>query len=589
MSTHPFVRLLSYASQYRGRVAHAAGHSVLNKVMDLAPPALIGAAVDIVVRREESWFSAFGLTDLNHQLFALAALTVVIWGLESLFEYLQAVIWRNLAQAVEHDLRVTAYQHIQQLDLAYFHHQSAGGLMAVLNDDINQLERFLDSGADDLIQVTTSTVLIVIAFFALAPEVAWLAMLPIPLIIWGSFRYQRLLTPRYLDVRARVGELNGQLGNNLAGIATIKSYATEPWERERIATLSANYREANRQAIGLSSAFSPLIRLAIVIGFTATLVVGGQLTLAGTLAVGVYSMLVFMTQRLLWPLTRLGQTFDLYQRARASTERVMDLLDVEVEIVDGDDVLPRTNVRGELAYEDVTFGYAGREPLFQNFSLRIPPGATLGVVGTTGAGKTSLVSLLLRFFDPAGGRILLDGEPTNRYTLRSLRDAIGLVSQEPFLFHGTVRENIVYGTQNATDADVRAAARAAEALAFVEELPDGFDTVIGERGLTLSAGQRQRISIARAVLKDPPIFVFDEATSAVDNETEAAMQRSLEAVSRDRTTIVIAHRLSTVRNADEIIVLRDGEVAERGTHEELVALGQVYARLWRVQTGDRAA
>ncbi len=458
--------------------------------------------------------------------------------------------------------------------------------MSILNDDINQLERFLDVGANDLIKVMTTAVVVSIAFFVLAPSVAWMAMLPIPFILWGSFKFQNLLAPRYAEVRERVGLLNGQLANNLSGIATIKSFTTERYEEARIGAESEAYRQANRRAIMLSSAFSPLIRMVIVMGFVATLVFGGKLVLDGELAVGIYSVLVFMTQRLLWPLTRLGETFDLFQRAMASTNRVMNLLETPIQIDNGERALDVEDIDGRIHYQEITFAYAQREPILSGFDLDIPAGATVGIVGATGSGKTTLVNLLLRFYEPQSGRVSIDGVDIAELDMADLRRAIGLVSQSTFLFHGTVRENIAYGSFEASDAQVEAAARAAEADEFIAQLPDGYDTVVGERGETLSGGQRQRVSIARTLLKDPPILIFDEATSAVDNETEAAIQRSLAKVTQDRTTLIIAHRLSTVRNADVIVVLDQGSIVEQGRHEELVATDGLYARLWRVQTGE---
>ena len=584
---HPLIRLLRYAGPHKKRVRLATLCSILNKIFDLAPPALIGAAIDVVVQREDSLIAHLGITDVVDQLIALAVVTVLIWGLESLFQYLQEWLWRNLAQTVQHEMRLEAYAHIQNLEMAYFHEQSTGGLMAILNDDINQLERFLDIGADDILQVTTTAIVIVAAFFILAPQVAWMAMLPVPLIIWGSFKYQRLLAPRYARVRENVGDLNGQLSNNLSGIATIKSFATEDYEVERIGRFSQDYRESNREAIKLSSAFSPLIRMAIVIGFTATLVYGGILALEGELAVGTYSVLVFLTQRLLWPLTRLGKTFDLYQRAMASTTRVLDLLEIEVSIVDGEETLVKSEVQGSIEFREVEFAYPGREPILEDFNLTIPAGATVGIVGATGAGKSTIINLILRFFEPQQGQVFVDGKDISTLDLTDLRRSIGLVSQQTFLFHGTVRENIAYGSFGATDEEIEEAARFSEAHPFIEELPDGYDTIVGERGETLSGGQKQRLSIARAVLRDPPILILDEATSAVDNVTEAAIQRSMDRLAKDRTMIVIAHRLSTVRNADQIIVLEEGRIAEAGRHEELVEAERIYAELWDIQTGGR--
>jgi len=411
-------------------------------------------------------------------------------------------------------------------------------------------------------------------------------MLPMPFILWGSVAYQKRLAPRYASVRDEVGRLNADLAGHLGGIATIKSFTAEDRELERIGERSEAYREANRKAIALSSAFSPLIRMVIVCGFTATLFYGGRLAWNGELSVGNYSVMVFLTQRLLWPLTRLGETFDLYQRAMASTQRILDLLDLRPGIEQGTRVLPVEAVRGELRFEHVDFRYHTGGEVLSRIDLEIPAGSTVAFVGSTGSGKTTLVKLCLRFYDPSAGRVRLDGIDLRELELASLRRAFGLVSQDVFLFHGTVRENIAYGRPGATDEEVIAAACVAEADEFIRALPEGYDTIVGERGQKLSGGQRQRVSIARAVLKDPPILVLDEATSSVDNETEAAIQRSFDRISRGRTTLVIAHRLSTIRNADRIVVLEDGRICEQGTHDELIAAGGLYAALWRVQTGE---
>jgi len=582
---HPLARLWRRAGGYRPRIVLATGTSVLNKTFDLAPPFLIGAAVDIVVRREGSYVGeTFGIETLRDQLFVLAGISAAIWAFESLFQYLYQLLWRNLAQQIEHDLRMDAYAHVQELDVGYFHDRSTGGLMAVLNDDVNQLERFLDVGANEILQVLTTVVLVGASFFVFIGDLAWLAFLPVPIILWGSFRFQRKLEPRYAEVRERVESLNASLANNLSGITTIRAFNAESREVERMGGESGAYQDANRRAIKLSSAFVPLIRMAILVGFTAILVLGGIQALEGTLEVGVYSVMVFITQRLLWPLTRLGQTFDLYQRAMASTRRILDLLELRPRIVEGSRDLPRP-ARGEVVFEDVTFAYERGAPVLRELDLEIPAGETVAVVGATGAGKSTLVKLLLRLYDPTSGAVRLDGIDLRELRFDALRGTIGLVSQDVFLFHGPVRDNIAYGRPGATRGDVEHAARLAEAHDFVTQLPDGYDTIVGERGQKLSGGQRQRLSIARALLVDPPILVLDEATSSVDNETEAAIQRSLDRVARDRTTLVIAHRLSTVRNADRIHVLDGGRIVESGHHDELLERPGTYADLWSVQTG----
>ncbi|MEQ8468296.1 ABC transporter ATP-binding protein [Coleofasciculus sp. E1-EBD-02] len=581
----PLKRLFAYGHNYRTEIWQAIACSVLNKIFDLAPPALIGAAVDVVVQKEDSLIAQLGVTDIFTQLLILALLSLIIWGLESIFEYAYSRLWRNLAQTIQHDLRLDAYAHLQSLDLAYFEDRSTGRLMSILNDDINQLERFLDVGANEILQVSTTVVIIGVAFLILAPGVAWMALLPMPFILWGSIAFQRRLAPRYAEVREKVSLLNGQLANNLTGITTIKSFTAEAYEIQRISAQSEAYRQSNRRAIALSAAFVPLIRILILLGFVGILLYGGMEAVAGRLAVGTYSVLVFLTQRLLWPLTRLGQTLDLYQRAMASTTRVMNLLDTPITMHSGEISLPVSQVRGELALKNITFSYQGRHPVIENLSLHIPAGKTIAIVGATGSGKSTLVKLLLRLYEVQDGNITLDGIDLRQLQLADLRQAIGLVSQDVFLFHGTVRENITYGSFDVTLSEVEAAAEIAEAHEFICQLPQGYDTIIGERGQKLSGGQQQRLAIARAILKNPPVLILDEATSAVDNETEAAIQRSLEKITQNRTTIAIAHRLSTVRNADCIYVMDKGKLVEQGTHEQLLEQQAIYAMLWQVQSG----
>ena len=585
----PLIRLLRHMSPHKSTVRLATLCSVLNKIWDLAPPLLIGLAVDVVVEREDSFLAGFGYPDPWHQILILSVITFLIWGLESIFEYFYGILWRNLAQTVQHEMRLETFSHVQKQGMGWFDERQKGDILAILNDDINQLERFLDKGANDLLQVSTTVIVVGAVFLAISWEIAIFAVIPIPVIVWGSFLYQRKLEPRYSEVRKNAGRLNALLENDLSGMSTIQSFTAERIELERVETLSNEYRDSNRKAIKLSAAFVPLIRMAILVGFTATLILGGKLTLDGNLAIGAYSVLIFMTQRLLWPLTRLGETFDLYQRAMASSTRVLDVLDSPSELTQGDFSPPVEEIeKSDIIFENVCFAYPNRENVFSDLNLTIKANKTLGVVGATGAGKTTLIRLLLRFAEPNQGHIKwVDGSlPT--WELETLRKSMALVDQHITLFPTTIMENIRYGNPQSSDDEVKKAAEVAEAIGFIESLPNKWETMVGEGGHRLSGGQRQRIAIARAVLKDAPLLILDEATSAVDNETEAALQRSIEKISKSRTTVIIAHRLSTIRNSDTIIVLDGGEVTERGTHDDLLLQNGAYARMWNVQTGNIA-
>jgi len=584
VSKHQAVfRLLKFTKAHNRTIGFAALFSFINKVFDLAPEILIGIAIDVVVGQEKSFIAHLGFTDPWHQILILAGLTLFIWVCESIFEYLHMIYWRGVAQSIQHDLRTSAYSHVQKLDVNYFEDKSTGNLVSILNDDINQLERFMNGGANDLIQTLTAVVGVGAVFFYISPSLAMLAFLPIPIIVLGAFYFQEKATPLYAVVREKVGGLAARLSNNISGILTIKSFTSEDKEAQSLHEHSWSYLEANKKAIAVSSAFVPLIRMAILSGFLATFLLGGWKVLHGDLRVGSYGVLVFLTQRLLWPLTRLAETVDLYERAMASARRVLDLLQTPIHIVSGSKKVAA--IEGQFEFQNVNFKYATGPSVLKNVSLEIQARKTTAFVGSTGSGKSSLVKLLLRFYEPSSGTILLDGTSLADFDITSLRSRIGFVSQDVFLFHGTVRENIIYGQPTANEAQLLHAAKLAEAHNFIMALPEGYDTMIGERGQKLSGGQRQRLSIARAVLKNPDVLILDEATSAVDNETEAAIQKSLQIISKDRTTIVIAHRLSTIVRADRIYVLENGEVREAGTHSELIGQQGFYKNLWGVQTG----
>jgi ATP-binding cassette subfamily B protein len=517
---HPLPRLLRYAKPYQPQIWGAIICSILRTLLDLAPPYLIGIAVDVVVERETSLIARFGIQNPLNQLLVLSVLTIATWGLESLSQYAADKIWRNLAQTLQHELRVDTYNHLQELELAYFEDRSTGILLSILNDDINQLEGFFNSGAQNLIGFFTRVFAVGMSFLLLAPGIGWLAMLPIPFILWGTFTFQSRLAPRYDTVRDHAGIISDRLANNISGIATIKSFTAEAYESDRVYQESEFYRRSNKQAIALSVAFQPVLRFLILLGFVLTLYLGGREVLQGGLTVGTYGFMVFIVQDLLWPFTFLSEIMDEYQRAMASVRRVMGLLDTAIAIPHGNNSLPIATIARQVQFDNITFAYNERNDILKNLSLQIPAGATIGIVGATGSGKSTLVKLLLRFYEVQGGRILIDDIDIRDLNLFDLRRCIGWVSQDVFLFHGTVAENIAYGSFDASHEEIIHAAKLAEAHEFILQLPQGYDTIVGERGQKLSGGQRQRIAIARAILKDPPILILDEATSAVDNETK---------------------------------------------------------------------
>ena len=577
--------LFVYSQQQKTKAKRGIVYSILNKLFDLAPPVLIGVAIDIVVEGNESFLASFGIPDRRRQLVILAILTFIIWGLESLFDYLSAVTWRGISQDIEHSLRTETFENVLSLDMKYFENKSSGRLMAILNDDVNQLERFLDTGANKLLQTATTVIVIGGTFLYISPLIATFAFIPIPIIIFGSFKFTSTIANRYERIRESIETLNSNLSNSISGILNVKSFTRESKELERIETSSKEVKSANYYAIKLSAAFIPIIRVAILFGFTATLLIGGFLALDGEIKVATYSVLLFITQRLLWPLTELGDTFDLYQRAMASFNRIFSLKNESSEIGNGN--IEFKKLENKIEIKDVSFSYVDDFNVLNNVDLTIETGQTTAIVGSTGSGKSTLIKLLLRLYEINNGSILYDSNSLKDIELSSLREKIGLVSQDVFLFEGTVIENIAYGDLNASESEVWNAAQKSEADEFINNLPQKEKTIVGERGQKLSGGQRQRISIARAILKNPEILILDEATSSVDNETEAAIQRSLDILKKDRTVIVIAHRLSTVRNADIIYVLENGSVVESGNHESLLDIDGVYSKLWSVQTGEK--
>ncbi len=588
----PMLRLFQYLRSYYLKFSYAISYSVLNKIADLAPPLLIGWLVDIVSQQTPTWISwTTGSNDIWTNAIFIAVLIIIIFAIESFFEWAYQYQFMTLAQRVQHDLRMDAYQQLQSREIAYFENNRTGNLMAMLNDDINQLERFLNNSFNEIIQLTTLFIFGGVVLFASSWQLALIGLLPIPLIFWGSFYYQRKIAPHYQHIRQAVGDLGSRLENNISGILVVKSFTAENYETERVRVASDNYQQANFKAIRLSSLYVPLIRIFIAVGFASTMLIGSYWIIynPGKFTIGQLTFFAMMIQRLLWPVTRLGRVFDEYERARASARRVFGLMDTPNQISNVEQPQSLQNLKGHLHFDKVFFAYQDEHMILKGIDFEAKAGEIIGIAGVTGAGKTTLVKLLLRLYDVTEGSIKIDGIDIRQVNLKTLRRKIALVSQDVYLFHGTIYENIAYGMDEATLEQVMAAAQQAQLHDFVASLPKGYDSIVGERGIKLSGGQRQRLSIARAILKNAPILILDEATSSVDTETERAIQQNLYQLTEGRTALIIAHRLSTIRHANKILVLKAGQIIEEGTHDSLLKQDGIYADLWKVQIGEVAA
>jgi ATP-binding cassette, subfamily B, bacterial len=578
-------QLLQTLISFRIRFYVASAYSVSNKVLDLMPPLLVGWLVDIVSGKTPAFIRSVTENDPWKGAIFIAVSIVAIFAVESLTEWLYQGSFLKIAQDVQHRLRTDTYSALQKKPISYFENNRTGNLLAILNDDINRLERFFLDVYNELLQVFVLVIFSAFAFFAVSWQLAVIGLLPVPFIIAGSILYQQWIGPYYKAIRDEAGRLNSRLENNLSGIHVIKSFVTEQFETDRVTAASDAYRKANHTAIRYMVLYTPVIRMFIAVGFAGVLMVASWWIIQGSdhVTLGQLALYGMLIQRLLWPLTRLGKVFDEYQKGVASMKRVFEVLETAAEPEKGLSMAP--DLTKGLRFDNVHFQYQndGQEVL-ANINLYIPAGKVTGIAGPTGAGKTSLIKLLLRFYEPAWGTILYDEYPMTQLSLSALRRNISLVSQDVYLFHGSIRENIAYGMSDASEEDIIAAAKKAAFHDFVISLPNTYDTVVGERGIKLSGGQRQRLSIARAILKNAPIIILDEATSAVDTETEKIIQENLHLLTAGKTAIIIAHRLSTLRHADNIIILEQGVVTEQGTHEQLIDLQGTYAQLWKIQT-----
>ena len=596
---HPLLKLfMEYGHGNRRWFIVGLLSSTGSRFLSLVPPVLLGTAIDALFHETQPFTlplvpEAWLPTDPIGQFwFIVIGMTVALIG-TAVLNFVRMSTLNLFSHRVKHEVRTAAYQRMQRLDMDFFNEVQTGELMSILSNDTNRLEQFLDSMMGEAIQLSVLVLGTALVLFWYNWQLALVTLLLIPAGMLFTWWFMSLAEERYTDVRQSVGDLNSRLENNLGGIEVIKASNTEEFEDERVEEHSYTYFRLAWLTLRLNFVYRPGLEALTSLAFIATFVVGGIWLIqgppgpfTGELSVGELVIFLLLTQQLVNPLAQMGNIVDRYEDAKASTKRILGLMRIPVRIQDAPDATAMEHIDGQVEFDNVSFAY-GEKPVLEEIDFTAEPGETVGLVGPTGAGKTTIVKLLLRFYDVNEGAIRIDGHDIRDVTVSSLRNTMGYVGQQNFLFDGTVKENIAYGaTDDVTDAEIIEAAKRAEAHEFIVNLADGYETDIGERGVKLSGGQRQRVAIARTILQAPEIMIFDEATSAVDTETEMLIQRSIGDLAADRTTFVIAHRLSTVRDADTILVIEEGRIVERGTHHELIETDGLYANLWRVQAGE---
>ncbi|MEU5705005.1 ABC transporter ATP-binding protein [Streptomyces aurantiacus] len=573
--------------RHRGRAARATTLSVGSQVADTSLYLLFGWASVVVFRGESPALTARGLAGAPRQLGAIIGVAAVARAMAATLSYRADTAWRALGQDVQHEMRTELYPHVQRLQPGRLEEERVSRLAGVLSGDIDQVGSFVATVPHEAVQLATCLAMMAGGYLVGAPDIAWIAFLPLPLIAWISLRHQQRSSSVYAAGGEDRARLNGRLINSLEASATVKSFCGEEHEAGRVSELSHAVRLSGTATDRFTAGYSQTVLSITATSFLANLLAGGRKAIGGTLSLDLFSVLNVLPQQTIFKLTALGVTIDQLQRTQAALHRVKYLYSLPTEPVGEGRPLQAGQVTGDITLQHVTFAYPGRPHTVADLSMHFTPGTSTGIVGATGAGKSTVAKLLTRFYAPRTGRVLLDGEEVRELDLADLRRVVGYVSQDAFLFDGTIADNIRYGTFDADREAVIRSARLAQAHTFVEALPQGYETPVGERGLALSGGQRQRLALARALLKDPPVLILDEATSAVDNETEAAIQQALRHYSTGRTLITIAHRLPTVRNADRIYVMNEGgRIAETGTHEELLASEGLYTSLWALQIQD---
>jgi len=565
----PLRRVLKYFAPYRGLVALTLLCAILSTLTALAPPYLVRTVVD----------DALGSGDLS-QLLVYVALIGAAFFVRDLFNSLRIRYNNRLEQQVILDMRDEVFQKMERLSLGFYANRSTGELMSRVVDDVNHVERVLLDGTEQAIVALLTLAGVAGFLFYINPLLAVVALIPIPFLFWGALWYTRRMRRLYKSVREKAGAMSAALHDALSGLMQIKIFNREEDEAARFRARADEYRKEQLRVMFTWAAFSPGMNFLGSLGTLFVLGAGGALVMRGTATVGDVIAFIMYLNLFYEPVGRLHALNNLWQDALAASERVFEIMNTDPEIREAKTPkrLPRP-VQGRVAFEGVDFAYGPGRMVLHGIDLVVEPGETIALVGPTGAGKTTLVSLVPRFYDVTNGRVTIDGIDVRELSIRDLRSQIAVVSQEPFLFNGTVRENILFGRPDATEEELIEAARLADAHEFIERLPHGYDSVVGERGVKLSVGQKQRISIARAILKNARILILDEATSSVDTVTEMRIQEALDRLMKDKTTFVIAHRLSTIKNADRIACIEGGRIVEIGTHEELLRAGGLYRSL----------